>query len=339
MKKLITCIIIVIIYSTIYGGDLSRKGTDGAHHLLVPVGAKGIATGGAFLANLTGLESIYYNPAGLDLNNTTEAMFSQMTYIADIDVTYFAVSSRIGNIGSFALSFKTFDVGDIPVTTSELPDGTGIYYSPTLLTTTLTYSKEVTDRILIGVNLKLITEKVMNTSASGVGIDFGVQYRFNEELAIGAVLKNVGTNMEYTGEDLKTKTAVPGSDIGSIYGTYEIDTEPFQIPSYFEMSTVYSYFLNAQNYLSLGSSFTSNNSYEDLLSFGLEYGYSNTFFLRGGYNFMLENADEAVYGFTLGAGINYKIGEQVGFAFDYAFRDIKEFPNPNHVFTVKLYIL
>lgn len=339
MKKVFFYILMFLICSIIYAGDVSRKGTDGAHHLLVPVGARGIATGGAFIANLTGLESIYYNPAGLDFNNSTEAMFSHMSYIADINVLYLAVSARVGELGSFGLSFKTFNVGEIPETTSLLPDGTGINYSPTLLTSTLTYSKEVTDRILIGLNLKLITEKVMNTSANGIGLDFGIQYRFDKQLAIGAVLKNVGTNMEYTGEDLKTKTVIQGSENGSEYGTYEIDTESFQIPSFFELSAAYKFIFNNENELSLGSTFTSNNSYEDLLKFGIEYSYIDLFFIRGGYNFQLENIDNSIYSFTLGAGINYKIAEELGFSFDYAFRDIKEFPTSNHVFTVKLNIL
>ena len=64
----------------------------------------------------------------------TEAMFSYMSYLADINISYFAVSSVLGDLGSVALSFKTFDFGDIPVTTNDFPDGTGKTYSPQFLT-------------------------------------------------------------------------------------------------------------------------------------------------------------------------------------------------------------
>ena len=114
MKKIFTFILILLIGSSIYAGDVGRKGTTGAEELLIPVGARGIATGGAFLASLTGLESIYYNPAGLDLTPRTEAMFSYMTYVADINISYFAISTSLGDLGSIALSFKTFDFGQIP---------------------------------------------------------------------------------------------------------------------------------------------------------------------------------------------------------------------------------
>ena len=62
----------------------------------------------------------------------------------------------------------------------------------------------------------------------------------------------------------------------------------------------------------------------------------NTFFLRGGYNFLMENTDQSVYGFTAGAGIDYKLTDDIGVVFDYAYRDVQDFPTANHIFTVKL---
>lgn len=70
---------------------LPERGINGAEELLIPVGARSIATSGAFVANVMGLESIYYNPAGLDISQRTEAMFSYMNYIADINISYLAI--------------------------------------------------------------------------------------------------------------------------------------------------------------------------------------------------------------------------------------------------------
>lgn len=337
MKKIILLILTFGFLASIYAGDVSRKGTNGAEQLLVPVGARGIATGGAFIASLTGLEAIYYNPAGLGLTQNTEAMFSYMNYIADINVSYFAVGTSLSDFGSIALSFKTFDFGDIPVTTNDFPDGTGSTYSPTFLTMGLTYSKLLTDRISIGTNLKLITESIGNTSATGFALDAGVQYKFSPNIMLGAAIKNVGANMNYGGQGLRQSTGVPGSQPGSPNATWEVVTEDFQIPSYFELSLAYAYNINEQNNLMLASTFTANNSLEDKMHFGLEYGFMNSFFVRGGYNFMMENNDESIFGLTLGAGISYTIGTDIGFSFDYAFRDVKEFPTANHIFTVKMF--
>lgn len=338
MKKinLIIIILILIIGNVLYAGDVGRKGTTGAEELLIPVGARGIATGGAFLSTLSGLESIYYNPAGLDLTQQTEAMFSYMTYIADINISYFAISTGLGDIGSIALSFKTFDFGKIPVTTADFPDGTGQTYSPGFLISTLTYSKVLTDRISVGANFKLLNESIQNTSAVGFAIDMGVQYRFNNNISMGASLKNIGTNMQFTGQGLQTSTTVPGTTLSSGSGNFEIVTEPFQIPSYFELSLAYNYNFDEQNNLIVASTYTANNSLEDIIHFGMEYSFMDNFFVRGGYNSALGANANSIYGFTAGAGVDYKIGDGMGITFDYAYRDVKDFPTSNHVFTVKL---
>jgi opacity protein-like surface antigen len=336
MKKIILMLIMLLISSSVYAGDIARKGTTGADYLLIPVSARGIATGGAFAANLTGLESVYYNPAGLDLSSGSEFMFSYMQYLADIKISYFGASTNLGDIGSVGITLKSLGFGDIDITTVDFPDGTGSTYSPSYLTLGLTYSKVITDRVAVGTNLKILSESIQNVSATGWAIDFGVQYRFTPELMIGAAVMNIGPNMQYNGPELSAFTEIPGSNVGSPGGQYQIVTEQFQIPSYFLLSLAYSIDFNEQNNLLLASTFTANNSLEDNLNFGLEYGFLNNFFVRGGYNMLLENADQNIFGLTFGAGINYNIGEDVGFVFDYAFRDVKDFPTANHVFTIKL---
>jgi hypothetical protein len=153
---------------------------------------------------------------------------------------------------------------------------------------------------------------------------------------IGAAVMNIGPNMQYSGPELSAFTGIPGSNPGTPGGQYQIVTESFQIPSYFLLSLAYNLNFNEQNNLVLASTFTANNSLEDNMNFGLEYGFLNNFFVRGGYNLLLENSDQNIFGLTFGAGIDYQLGSDIGFAFDYAFRDVKDFPTANHVFTIKL---
>ncbi|MBE0538822.1 MAG: PorV/PorQ family protein [Ignavibacterium sp.] len=336
MKKIILIIFTVFFAVSLYAGDKSRRGTTGADQLLVPVGARSISTAGSFVATVNGLEAIYYNPAGLDVAQRSEAMFSYMNYIADINMSYIAIGTNLSDFGSIGLSLKSFDVGDIPITTNELPDGTGSTYSPTFLTLGLTYSKILTDRVSIGTTVKFINETIGNTSATGFGIDAGVQYQFSNKLAIGATINNIGPNMTYSGQDLRVQTGVPGTVIGAPNGTYEVVAESFQIPSYFQLSLAYKENFDEQNQIMLATTFVANNALDDVFNFGLEYSYINTFFLRGGYHLYTENVDESIFSFTAGAGINYEIGSGIGVSFDYAYRDVKEFPTSNHVFTVKL---
>ncbi|MBA4250964.1 MAG: hypothetical protein C0425_08015 [Chlorobiaceae bacterium] len=336
MKKINLLVLILFLAVQTFAGDVSRKGTTGADQLLVPVGARSIATAGAFLANTTGVEAIYFNPAGVCLSQNSEVMFSYMTYIADINVSYFAAAANLGEIGTFGLSFKGFDFGEIPVTTNDAPDGTGATFSPAFYTVGLTYSKIVTDRVAIGVNAKLIHEGIMSTSANGAAFDFGVQYRFSPVLSLGVTLKNLGSNMSYSGQDLQQKTVVPGALPGTRLGSFMPVTEEFQLPSYFELSLAYDYEINEQNNILVGSTFRSNNAMEDQILLGLEYNFMNNFFLRSGYNMLVENQAQSIYGLNFGAGVKYDFQEGMNIAIDYAFRDVKDFPTANHIFTVKL---
>ena len=339
MRKLFT--FILILWSVlVYAGDASRKGTTGAEELLIPVGARGIATGGAFLSNISGLEALYYNPAGFSQTKGTEAMFSFTSYLADININYFAIGSNLGDFGCLALSVKTLNFGDIPVTTVDAPDGNGSTYSPGFLTAGLSYAKVITDRVSVGVNAKVISETIADVSATGFALDFGVQYRFPSNLSIGASIKNIGTNMSFKGGSLQYTTGLASGTNGGPNANYNVPAEEFQIPSYFELSTAYNYDINEQNNFMLGVTFRNNNVTDDEMKLGFEYGFRNLFFLRGGYSSNIQNTSgltaNVTNGFTFGAGINYGFTEGYRFVLDYSYQQVKEFPNPNHTFTIKL---
>ncbi|RLD66530.1 MAG: hypothetical protein DRI84_04565 [Bacteroidetes bacterium] len=333
MKKLLTVIMMLTFSVSLFAGDTARKGTAGAEQLLIPVGARSIATSGAFNSHFSGLESVYYNPGGLDRMNGTEAMFNMMSYIADINVSYFAIGTKT-DFGSLALTYKALDFGDIPVTTTASPDGTGQTYSPNFFVLGLTYSKLITDRVSAGVTMSLINESIMNTDAAGWAIDFGVQYRFSKNFSLGVAVKNIGANMNYSGEDLKIKAEVPGGALGGGNTVYEVDTETFQIPSYFDLSLGYTFDFDESNNLSVAGLFRNNNSFEDYVHLGLEYDFMDVVFLRGGYSLPMESNDDAIYSWTAGAGVNFTFADALNLRFDYAFRPVSEFPTDNHVFTL-----
>ncbi len=61
-----------------------------------------------------------------------------------------------------------------------------------------------------------------------------------------------------------------------------------------------------------------------------------TLYLRGGYVYQWDNTDLATYNWSVGAGINFNIGSSLNLVFDYAFRNVENFPADNHVFTLLL---
>ena len=83
--KLISVIILLLAVSNVFAGGGKRTGTAGASELLIPVGPRGIAMGESNLVAATGIEALFWNPAGVShMQNNADVLFSHMSYIADI---------------------------------------------------------------------------------------------------------------------------------------------------------------------------------------------------------------------------------------------------------------
>ena len=135
-----SAIIITLLFGSIcFGGDRSKYGTSAAPELLIPVGSRGTSLSGSMISSITGLESMFWNPAGLSvMNSKTEIMASHLKYIADINVNYVAGAVDLGSIGVIGVSLKSLGFNnDELVTTLESPNGTGETWSPTYLTTSI----------------------------------------------------------------------------------------------------------------------------------------------------------------------------------------------------------
>ena len=130
-----------LIVSGADAGDQSRIGTAAAQELRIPVGSRGTALGGAILASVNGAEAMHWNPSGVVFGGTKrEAVFSYLDYMADMNMNYFAVTTKLRDDIAVGVSAKVFSVGDIIVTTEEAPEGTGEVLNPTFSCVSFTYS-------------------------------------------------------------------------------------------------------------------------------------------------------------------------------------------------------
>jgi len=340
MKKLISSLTLVLplllMLDVAYAGGGNRTGSGGASELLIPVGPRGIAMGESTISTAYGLEALFWNPAGIArMDNSTQVLFSHMSYIADIGVEYGAVAANFEGFGALALSIKALSIGDIPVTTTQNPDGTGATFSPQMVVAGLSFSRELTDRISVGLTGNFISETLGDVSASGVAFDVGVIYDDLADLSglsMGVVIKNVGPNMTYSGTGLLVQGNV--GELNRPPQFYTVDAAPFELPSNFQLAAGYRPVIDEMNTLQFSGIYQNNNFSGDEAKLGAEYGYNNMFFLRAGYQLALQEADNYIYGFTAGVGIDYEI-EGFGFKVDYAFRDT-EFFDGSHIFALTL---
>jgi hypothetical protein len=320
-----------------YAGRGDKAGTSAAPELLIPVGARDFAVGGASLAMTSGVEAIYWNPAGLSrMNSSSEAMFSHMNYIADIGVEYVALGTSFEGFGAIGLSLKALSMGEINVTTEDNPDGTGETFSPTYVTVGLTYSRLLTDRISVGLTTNLISETIDRVSATGVAFNIGLQYSSFANvsgLSIGVAVKNIGPAMTFDGSGL-LRQATPGG-VSRPSSPVKIQAATDELPSTIELGVGYSVRPQEDHALNFSGLFINNNFSDDEYKLGAEYGFNNQFFLRGGYTFSQESIDNSyIYGFSAGAGFNANF-TGLNVTLDYAFRDV-EFFQSNHVFSLRL---
>ncbi len=333
--KILLAFILLLAMDAFAGGG-KRTGTGGASELLIPVGPRGIAMAGANLSTSTGIEALFWNPAGVALmQNNADVIFSHMSYIADIGVDYGAIAANFEGFGVISFSIKSLGVGDILITTTSNPDGTGETFSPTFIVAGLSYSRQLTETISVGLTTNFISETMADVSATGVAFDVGVIYNNLADvngLSLGVVIKNFGPEMKYSGGGLFQQGQIENVNRPPTF--YTIDAAAFELPSNFQLGLGYTPVLDEINSLQFSGIYQNNNFSGDEYKIGAEYGYNDMFFVRAGYQLAPQVSEDYLYGFSAGVGIDYEV-EGFGFKVDYAFREV-EFFDANHIFAVTL---
>jgi hypothetical protein len=320
-----------------------RTGTSAATELLIPVGARNLAMGGAGMSNAVGVEAIYWNPAGLGrLTHSAEGMFSNLQYIADIKVNYGAVAAKFGEFGNLGFSIKALDFGKIPLTTVDDPENrSGATFSPTYVTIGLTYSRELTDAVAAGLTVKLVSETIDRVSASGMAFDLGLQYTGLvgvQGLHLGVAVKNIGPQLKYDGSGLY-RSAVTTEGLRPEQ-KYKTDAASFELPASIEIGVGYSGRVGDNMNYTVSGVFANNNLYLDEYKLGAEYGVNLApvkVFARGGYSFVpqITEAEDNIFGATLGFGLVFEAGSGVELGVDYAYRQVDLF-SANNVIALRI---
>lgn len=337
-QRTIALLVMALLPAIVSAGAGNRGGTNGASELLIPVGVRDIAMGGAAGSTSFGIEGLFWNPATLARSKYSTALYvSHMNYLADIGVNYGAVSTTFEGFGTIALSLKSLAIGDIPVTTTTYPDGTGQTFSPQFFTLGLSYSRQLSDRVAVGITTNLISERMGDVSASGMAFNVGVLYdnlASVQGLSIGITVKNIGPQMKFDGSGLLVQASVADQNRPAEF--YQVQSEAFELPSSIEFGLGYRRSIDGMNNVVLSTAFQSNNFLDDEYRIGAEYSYQDLVFIRGGYNFAQRQSEERQYLFgpSFGVGFRTALGS-LEVAVDYAYRKVDLFDD-NHVIGVKL---
>jgi hypothetical protein len=335
MKYILILLVLCISCQNVQSGPRKKLGTMAAPELLIPLGSIGTALQGSNMASVTGAEAMYWNPAGIAQfeGKSTDLMFSHMNYFADMNMQYLAAAVKLGNVGVLGVSLRNLNFGDpIEVTTVNSPEGTGATFSPTYLIGNLTFARAMTDKVLFGTNIKLISEKIADVSATSYALDFGIQYIAGKTgLRFGIAIKNLGPSMKFDGPGLDQSYVSNGQNV-----IRRVNLQEFDLPTTLEIGLSYAKTFAKNNTVSVSSSFQNSGFSSDEYRFGLEYDYNRNLFLRGAFTVFPDRlANESLFGPSFGAGFKYPFGNMI-LGIDYAYRITNEsgFNSHNQFFTL-----
>lgn len=320
-------------------GNPDRQGEAGFAQLLLVPYANSAGLSAMNTSFVSGVESFGVNPAGLAAVSNLEIGVHQGQYLVgtDISLNAFGLITKLKNGGALGVSLNNVDLGDIVRTTTDQPEGTGNTFSPSLFNLNIGYAKSWDEKIYVGVNFKVASERVEDMSLSTFALDAGVQYKSgeNDRFRFGVALRNIGAPATFKGEGLIFISTVDYEG-GTFTQTTAQRSSRVELQSALKIGTSYDV-ITGVNTLRILANFTSNAFSRDQIGGGVEYHLKDIFVLRGGYQYELDQVDSElpIYtGVSAGATFNFKLGKAADAAkvgLGYAYRMTNKFNGTHNV--------
>lgn len=318
----------------------TRVGTRGANWLEIPVGARAQGLGGAGGALIRGAESLYWNVGAMAESDGFDVAFSYADLFEEADIThqFFGVVVPIGD-GALGASIVSLNSGDIIRTTESFPEGGDPQFGQTFefngFAGSLAYGRLITDRLGVGVAIKLISEGVDDATANWFGVDVGALFRTGLfGVTLGGAIVNIGGDAQYKGSAIER---IVGGQTGT-FPTKDIvpvqfNTRDISLPTAFRLSVLFDVTGTPEAWLAqvppkhkvrVLTDFYDSIDTALRPSVGVEYTYDEIVYGRVGKLFQNEEND-GFRSFSDGLGVGGGLwiplfGKRIGF--DYAYTDM-----------------
>ncbi len=317
-----------------WAGNPDRQGEAGANQLLINPWARSAGLHTLNTSSVTGIDALFLNVAGLPRFERTQIAINYTRYLegADLALNALGFAQRVGR-GAFGISLVSLNLGDLRLTSADVPEGSGATFSPAFFNMTLSYGHLFENRVSVGVAVKFVSESIPNAGASAVALDAGVQYVTgeNDNFKFGISLRNVGGKMRFKGEGLGVQNSSTNPTFNYPLTFYQRSAE-YELPSQLNIGASYDWLLGRNNRLSLLGTFTSNAFARDQVGGGLEFFVGQMFILRAAYKIEFdpsENPAEATLDNGLSAGFTFstpfKKEGNSRLSVDYAYRNTNIF--------------
>ncbi|MEW6516115.1 MAG: PorV/PorQ family protein [candidate division FCPU426 bacterium] len=273
----------------------SGAGTSGGILLRQAVGARALGMGEAFAGVADDATALFWNPGGLSQVTGLQANATYQAGLAESAYEQILASYCLNNLGTISLGLSLLQGGMVDL---DNPDGTlKQVQSQSDVAFSAGFGANLTPALGLGLAVKMLNSTLAEeVSAMAVAADLGALLTINEQLTVGVVLQNAGTEIKYQEEgDPLPLTARLGAG-------YQVDL--------------------AEDHAGLlAVDLVKANDQDFSLNLGAEYWYAGFLALRLGYK-----TGSDLEGLTAGFGAHYQFLQ-----FDYAFGLAQELSNTHKV--------
>jgi len=308
--------------------QIDNVGTSAANFLKIGMGARAQSMGGSYVAQADEVTALYWNPAGIVNIKGREVNFTQIDWIADINLSFLGGVVSMGEAGSIGIGITYLSMGDMKVTNWENPEGTGETFEAYDMAIGLAYARTISEKFSIGMQLKYIQETISQSSANAFAVDVGVQYQTGfKGLKLGMALSNFGTEMQLSGRDLSVRTD-PYNTVGSNPDDVDanLETVSWPLPITIRIGASLDIVKTEAFRFTGNLDFYDPRDVDQTWCAGAELALlKEVVFLRAGINNYHENELKP----SFGGGIKYNFDQTYGIIIDYAYSDLGRLVNAN----------
>jgi len=334
-------------------GNRDRRGQAGAQELMVNPWARTNGLMGMNTSLVQGVEAMKSNIGGLAYVDGTELGVSYSLFLrgSNVNVSNLALAQKLGDVGVLGVNIQSMGFGEIDITDVNHPEGGLGTFKPQFFNLQLGFAKTFSRSIHAGIAATFVSEQISNIKASGAAFEAGIQYQTGarDNFHFGVTLRNVGTNMSFSGEGFAVDVQAPESEL--YQQTRSIPSASFQMPTYLNFGAAYDFYLDENHLksatdqpkhrLTAMAGFTSNSFTNDYIGAGLEYSFRDIFMVRGSYRYEKDITDATNSGtFYTGIGAGASVRTTIGkngpaLAIDYGYTPTVRPANGVHTFSLR----
>jgi Type IX secretion system protein PorV len=312
MKKVLFILAILTLAGSSLA-DISKVGSAGAQFLKIGVGSRYQGMGETGVATTNDAYAMYWNPAGLASVDGSAVSFTNVNWFLDVGLNYVGYAHNFEDVGVFGVSATILTMGNVEVTTFEQQEGTGDFYSASSYALGFSFARQLTNKFAFGTTVKYVGERISNLRSSSIAFDFGTQLETGfRSLKLGMSITNMGADLKFEGSDLDF---LVGADQNNSVNA-QLKSTPYDLPMMFRMGMSYDIQVSEKANFTVAGDLRHPNDNIQQMGLGVEFDYSERFFIRAGQKFNYEEE-----GLSFGGGIATKLTDATKLMVDYAWQD------------------